>query len=232
MKREEIAMVVSIFWVYIAFSFSVVLLTGCGGRSARGPIFGEKPVVKCPLYGQLDRVAELWGMTPKYRVRPTVTTPGGIRIDPSDNPVDLDAIDELVRSVDKCMYEQFGRDGGLYIPKEVLGPAQCMSQKPKYPVDKTCFTIKVPSEGKGWFYSQRSGAQVLKWRAPDSSCSTKPGYQPGDKCWWRAGMQDGHTIITVPECTDFASWYVRVAYGCHNPWGHSRVAKCASQGRL
>lgn len=180
----------------------------------------------CPTYGEMDRFVEFWGQTPRYDVAPNIVTPAGIRVDTGQNRLDLAAIDGLVDQIDSCMYEQFGLDWNLTIPEDVAEGAACMVTRPAYPVSKSCITIAVPNYGAGWHIGL-SGSQVLDWRAPDVSC-TRKGQEP--PCYWRAGMQDGHTIVTVPDFADFGSWYIRVFYGCYNPWGHPAVSKCAKGG--
>lgn len=192
---------------------------GCGATQFRN----SSP--RCPVANRhLDMFAEQWGMTPRYNVSPSVTTPSGVRVDPGENEVDLVALDAVLDRVDDCLAKL--APGGE-LPVWLSVAAQCPGKSLRVS-ERSCITIKVVDD----WYETCSGEQALSWLAPASGCAAK-GLKPDPNCpcRWRSGMQDGHTVVTTPDFYLAWDWYIRVTTGCLNPWAKG-MAECANQGRL
>lgn len=165
---------------------------------------------QCIKYGNLDSLAEQWGMIPHYKVMTNIVTTNGINIDTSGQEINITDVENLINNIDQCM---------LLLEPTIEG--YCLSKVFVKP-DKTCITIKVVND---WFIGC-SGNQLLPWLAPEEACYNKKHYDC--PCHWRSGMQDGHTVITTPNFLLFADWYIKVFYGCWQPWNDQNISKCAS----
>lgn len=188
-----------------------------------------KPDSLSPYY-DWDYLAEHYNMIPPFETDFSIMTPTGVRIDPSDNEIEPGLIDVIIGRVEKCMYDKFSSgESTLYIPDDIRRAAYCTSARPSYPIDRHKVYLKIPPKEMGWRVSPCSGQQLLSWETPDFSPCTNKGRVETDgcPCSWRAGVQDGGVIVATPNLYVFPDWFIRVHFGCLNPWGHPSVAACA-----
>jgi hypothetical protein len=159
-------------------------------------------------------------MDSRYDVHPDLTTPKGVRVDTSGHMVDSAAVDCLIDRIEKCLYEQFGKGDRLVYPDIEYCPAII-----DFPANRKCMVIKIAGDSTT---SPCTGQQVLTWQAPNSACEAK-GQSPDKECLcrWRAGVQDGNVLVVTPNWYLFPDWFIRLHYGCLNPWSDKRLAKCA-----
>lgn len=181
-------------------------------------------------YYDWDYLAEHYNMTPPFETDFSITTPTGVRIDSSDNEIEPGLVDAIIDRVEKCLYDKFSSgESTLYIPEDIRRAAYCTSARPAYPVDRSKIYLKIPPKNTGWHWSQCSDQQLLSWETPDfTPCAEKGRIETdGCPCSWRAGVQDGGVIVATPNLYVFPDWFIRVHFGCLNPWGHPLIAECA-----
>ena len=215
---------------YLRMAFLVILLVfGLAGVSVLlDGCVKPKQSTLSPYYNW-DYLAREYNMVPPFETEFTVLTPTGVRIDPSDNEIEMGLVDVIIDRVERCMYDKFNSgEDTLYIPEDIRRAAYCTSARPTYQVDRFKVRIKIPFKVSGWHWSLCSGQQVLSWEAPVAACASK-GVDASVECpcSWRAGVQDNGVIVSTPNLYLFPDWFVRVHFGCLNPWGHPAVAECA-----
>lgn len=168
-----------------------------------------------------------------YDVHPTLTTPKGIRVDPTGQPVDLLVIDRLTDEVEACLKEQIGT--GPDIPSNIAKDGLCGDCSYNWPIDRSRIVVKIPSD---WTLSCDKTEQVLPVLAGDLGCLAK-GLTPTEKCpcRWRALLQTVETngadgasgvIVTTPNFFLYKDPLIRMVTGCQKVWADPALAKCAS----
>jgi len=215
---HDIFLMFFMWGVLLGLGVGMIWVSGC-----------TKPEQLSPYY-DWDYLAEYYNMTPPFETDFSITTPTGVRIDPSDNEIESGLVDVIIDRVEKCMYDKFlSGENALYIPDDVRRAAYCTSVRPSYPVDRHKIYLKIPPKETGWHWSACSGQQVLVWETPDfSPCAEKGLVETvGCPCSWRAGVQDSGVIVATPNLYVFPDWFIRVHFGCLNPWGHPSIAECA-----
>ena len=180
---------------------------------------------------------------PTYEVTPTLTSPKGVRIDPSNNQVDPAAIDCIIDKVEACLIRKFGNPP--VIPADLAQSAYCARTTFSLPIARDKLVLKIPNEipshlvgldwqpetrdGLGWHLNCDGTQQLLTIAAGDAGCVAK-GLTPTNSCpcRWRANMLDDHTIVATPSLYLFPDWLIRWSTGCQNPWGNPVFAECAT----
>lgn len=180
---------------------------------------------------------------PSFDVNPTVTTPKGVRVDPSGNEVDAAAIDCIIDKVEACLIKKFGNPA--VIPADLAKSASCPHTTFTLPIKREELILKIPDEipshlvgldwqpetreGLGWHLNCSGTEQLLTLAAGSAGCVAK-GLTPTNSCpcRWRANMLDSHTIVATPSLYLFPDWLIRYSTGCQNPWGNAEFAECAT----
>ena len=192
-------------------------------------------LVALPAIGCKKRAIE-------YEVNTTLTTPKGVRIDPSNNVVDPAAVDCIIDKVEACLIRAFGNPP--VIPQALMTTALCTSPTFTLPIARDKLRLKIPAEipstlvgqdwqpitreGLGWHLGCAGTGQLLTLPAGDAGCTAK-GLTPTNTCpcLWRANMLDATTIVATPSLYLFPDWVIRYTTGCQNPWGNPEFAACA-----
>src|SRR5437762_2354130 len=81
---------------------------------------------------------------PSYQVVTTLTSPKGVRIDPSSNDVDPVAVDCIIDKVEQCLIRKFGNPA--VIPEELAASARCSSRTFDLPLARHRLRLKIPNE--------------------------------------------------------------------------------------
>lgn len=180
---------------------------------------------------------------PSYDVTPTLTTPKGVRVDPTGQEVDLAAIDCIVDRVEACLVRKFGNPA--VIPEDLAKSAQCPKTTFALPIAREKLILKIPAEiaselrgldyqpvtreGLGWHLNCSGTEQLLTIAAGSAGCMAK-GLTPTNTCpcRWRANMLGSDTIVATPSLYLFPDWLIRYSTGCQNPWANEAFAECAT----
>lgn len=158
-----------------------------------------------------------------YNITPDITTPDGMDLDTSGLPIDPDLIDRVTREVEDCLIKNFGDPP--VIPPEVRQATFCPYNTFDLPIDRECLTVKIPND---CFLSNDGTQELLPAVAPDYVCEDKGIIlEEGQKCHWRAGIQDYWTIVSCPSLYLYKDPLVRLTTGCVNPWAHPLLSECA-----
>lgn len=167
-----------------------------------------------------------WGFN--YEVTPTQSTPQGIQIDTTGQDLDpriFEMIDTMTEEVLTCLEKNFS-NGSLvkikiagFCKKDVFIPI----------VNKVCLVVKIPDD---WHQSLMDPKQqVLANEASCEGCDVSKGCDPTKPCYWRAGLQDGHIVITTPNLYLYKDPLIKYITGCDSVWNVPELAECASPGR-
>lgn len=156
-----------------------------------------------------------------YKVNADQKTGSGIKVDTSGQDISLELIDQLTLEVELCLEEEFP-EGKL--PREVRIEANCLDDNFES-LHRECIQIKIPNN---WQYSCDGSQQVLQDEAPQYLCDQKGMSNSACTCNWRAAIQDEYTIIVTPSLYMYKDPLIRIITGCNNPWGHEKLAKCAT----
>lgn len=200
MKQKILGAVVAIF--FIAVMTSIYL--SCSSPYSRCP----------PTYAFPNQT--------NYDVKPTFYTPKNIAVDPSGLKINPRLVDRVTDEVEACLYKTFGNPPILPVQVQMLG--QCPGASFPMPVKRQCLTVKVASD---WFLSETEFAgskqQLLPAYAGYGDCGKN--LSPGP-CYWRAGVQDGMTIVTTPSFYVYKEPLLRLTTGCRDPWSSPELSVC------
>ncbi len=159
-----------------------------------------------------------------YDVSPSMTTPKGIKVDPSGQHINPARIDRLTDETERCLIETFGNPPKL--PPDVVRDGKCQGDTFALPPRRQCITVKVPND---WHLNCDKTEQVLPQDAPVGGCEEK-GEHPSEvcHCHYRAGLQNDQTIVTTPNMLVYKDPLIRIITGCGDPWHSPPLAKCAT----
>ena len=169
---------------------------------------------ECPDYNFQDQF--------NYEINFNQITASGIQVDFSGQDLSLGLVDELTKETEDCLIKNFPNKT---IAQNVYLEADCLVHKFTFPFNRSCFKVKVPND---WTWSCDRTQQLLPYAAPQKLCDDKGfSYDPNCPCRWRAGIQDGDTIVTTPNFKLYKEQLLKLTTSCGNIWNSLKFAECA-----
>jgi len=169
-----------------------------------------------------------------YSIDPTLRTPNGIKVDSSNQIVDLNDIDRRTDEVEACLGKMFP-DGVL--PADIVSKSTCLYNHFDTHVHRDCLQVKIPPDwykgciDENWQYCSNvpgCGEEVFPCKVDPALCEAK-GFTPTPECpcACRAMIQDNNTIVTAPNMHLYKSELIRLITSCNNIWT-SQLDQCWS----
>jgi hypothetical protein len=184
---------------------------------------------------------------PTYALDFTQTTPKGIKVDSTNQNVNLALIDKQVDEVEACLGRVFGNPP--IIPESLIGDftlpltfdifslpkrspttknyGKCIHNTFELPIPRQCIFVKIPDD---WDFSclRDNSQEVLNVPAENWVCEMK-GLTPtkGCPCKYRVAIAQNNVIVVTPSMYMLKDALIRIITGCTNPWV-SPLSQCAS----